>query len=449
MKTFFSNLLATKNGRLTAFFLLYMTEGIPLGFTAVAIATQMRRQGLGPAAIGAFVGSLYLPWAFKWAVGPFVDVLSSDRYGRRRLWILMMQCGMMATLMIAMPFDFVTQLGIFTAIIYAHNAFGATQDVAIDALACGVLPEEERGIANGFMFAGAGIGQAVGGAGVLYLAAVVPFNISYLLVIGMILAVTVLVVLPLKEKTVPRPQFPGTKGEAIVAELGNFVRDAWRAFTGTRSAMVGVVVAVLPPGAMALGLALQTNLGVELGLKDNDIANVNLASQVIFSITCIAGGWVSDRFGRRTSLALFIFCTTLPTLWLAWAMHQAGWIMPVAANAANRPVPPETLMTIYWTAVMIYSVFQGAYYGVRTALFMDVTTPAVAATQFTAYMALSNLAISFSAWWQGWAVERWGYPVTLAADCVVGLFCVVLLPLMKPVPREEPKPASAEVAAAV
>ena len=70
-------------GRLAAFFFLYLTEGIPLGFTATAIATQMRRQGLGPAEIGAFVGSLYLPWAFKWAFGPFVDVLSSDRCGRR------------------------------------------------------------------------------------------------------------------------------------------------------------------------------------------------------------------------------------------------------------------------------------------------------------------------------------------------------------------------------
>ena len=68
------NPLASRNGRLAAFSALYMTEGIPLGFTATAIATQMRRQGLTPAAIGAFVASLYLPWAFKWIVGPFVDV---------------------------------------------------------------------------------------------------------------------------------------------------------------------------------------------------------------------------------------------------------------------------------------------------------------------------------------------------------------------------------------
>lgn len=64
------NLLATRRGRFTAFFFLYVTEGLPLGFTATAVATQMRRQGLGPSEIGIFVGTLYLPWAWKWVMGP-------------------------------------------------------------------------------------------------------------------------------------------------------------------------------------------------------------------------------------------------------------------------------------------------------------------------------------------------------------------------------------------
>jgi PAT family beta-lactamase induction signal transducer AmpG len=77
------NLLDTRVGRLVAFFFLYVTEGIPLGFAATAVATQLRRQDVGPAEIGAFVGSFYLPWAFKWAFGPFIDVFTSERLGRR------------------------------------------------------------------------------------------------------------------------------------------------------------------------------------------------------------------------------------------------------------------------------------------------------------------------------------------------------------------------------
>ena len=43
--------------------------------------------------------------------------------------------------------------------------------MAIDALAVRVLPENERGIANGFMFGASYLGQAVGGSGALLLIA--------------------------------------------------------------------------------------------------------------------------------------------------------------------------------------------------------------------------------------------------------------------------------------
>ena len=139
----------------------------------------MRRGGLGPEAIGLFVASLYLPWAFKWAMGPFVDTFSSERFGRRRTWIFLMQLGMMATLLAAMSVDFVGQLKLFTAIIFLHNAFAATMDVAIDALAVSVLPEDERGSANGFMFAGASIGRRSAARRVVP-DRVMPFTSTYL-----------------------------------------------------------------------------------------------------------------------------------------------------------------------------------------------------------------------------------------------------------------------------
>src|SRR5512147_156354 len=128
------NLLATPKGRLAAFFFLYVTEGIPLGFAAIAVATQLRRQDVGPAEIGAFVGSLYLPWALKWAFGPLVDVFASERLGRRRGWILVTQVLMALTLLSTVALHLPAQLWLFTAVLLAHNTFGAMQDVAIDAL---------------------------------------------------------------------------------------------------------------------------------------------------------------------------------------------------------------------------------------------------------------------------------------------------------------------------
>ena len=427
------DLLATKHGRLAAFFLLYMTEGIPLGFTATAIGTQMRRQGLSPELIGVFIGSLYLPWAFKWIAGPFVDTFSSDRFGRRRLWIFLMQLGMAATLLVAWPIDYVQNLRLFTIIIAVHNSFAAIMDVAIDALACNVLPQEERGIANGFMFGGASVGQTIGGSIVLYLAGVMPFSSTYFFVIGVILLVTIFVVLPLREVTRPvGPPVVGSKLAAVGGELKTFVNDAFRAFTGSQAAIVGVFSALLPLGAYALALALQSTLAVELGFDDNQVATLNLWSTILFAVTCIAGGWVSDRFGRRPTLAVFIALTAAPTLYLAWQLQQYGWIASIPANAPNRPAVPAGLVQAFWIAVLSYNVFQGLYYGIRSALFMDITTPAVAATQFTAYMAMQNFAISYTSTWQGFSIVRFGYPKTLVLDCIAGLLPLLLLPFMAP-----------------
>src|SRR5260221_14560097 len=93
------NLLATARGRLAAFFFLYVTEGIPLGFAATAVATQLRGQDVGPADIGAFVRSFYLPRAFQWALGPLIDVFASQRWGRRGGGIIPVQGLMALTLM--------------------------------------------------------------------------------------------------------------------------------------------------------------------------------------------------------------------------------------------------------------------------------------------------------------------------------------------------------------
>jgi MFS family permease len=221
----------------------------------------------------------------------------------------------------------------------------------------------------------------------------------------------------------------------ILDELKRFVREAWIAFTGSRAAWIGVIAALLPAGAYALSLALQSNLAVELGLDDDGIAQLNVVCTLINAVFCILGGWLSDRFGRRSTLALFVALTIVPTLWLAYVMWKAGWIMPVDIDQPNRPHPSTVLVYTFWAACIVYNVFQGLYYGIRTALYMDITTPAVAATQFTAYMAMLNLCISYTSWWQGFAVERIGYPSTLVVDSVVGLFTLLLLPLMRPSSR--------------
>ncbi len=425
------NLLATRKGRLAAFFFLYVTEGIPLGFAATAVATQLRRQDVGPAEIGAFVASFYLPWAFKWAFGPVVDVFASERFGRRRGWILGTQVLMAATLLSTVLLKLPEQLWLFTVVLLVHNTFGAMQDVAIDALACNTLREDERGTANGIMFAGAAIGQLIGGSGVLFLMAYTGFQPTFFFVAGCILLVTTLVVLPMKEAPGPaRQAVAGSRLRAAGREMHDFAISAFRSFLGTRGAFSALLFALLPPGAMCLGLALQSNLAVELGLSNERIALLQFWTLIINAVCMVLGGFLSDRYGRRLMLSLYIAGMGLPVLYLMGMLTHHGWIMPVSINAANRPEVPAALVMAFWIATLVYAAFLGLMYGTRSAICMDVTNPAVAATQFTAYMALMNLTIAYSAAWQGIAIEAWGYPRTMLVDVLFGLVGLGLIPLL-------------------
>jgi PAT family beta-lactamase induction signal transducer AmpG len=423
------NLLATRRGRLAAFFSLYVTEGIPLGFAATAVATQLRRQGVGPAEIGAFVASFYLPWAFKWAFGPFVDVFRSKRFGHRRAWILLTQIMMALTLLSLVAVPLPQGLGLFTLVLLVHNTFGAIQDVAIDSLACNTLDENERGLANGLMFAGASVGQAIGGSGVLFLIGVMGFQSSFVLVALSILAVTGFVVLPMKEAVAQglAATTVGTAWRSASTEMKSFAVQSFRSFIGTRGAFSGVFFALLPAGAMSLGLALQSNLAVELGMNDDQVGALNLWSSIISAGCMVVGGMLSDRLGRRRTLFVYLAGMSLPVLYLMWVLQQHGYVMP---HAPGGPPLPE-LVTALWIATLVYAVFQGLMYGTRSAIMMDITNPKVAATQFTAYMAMMNLAIAIGASWQGVAVEAWGYPVTLLVDAITGLACLALLPALK------------------
>ena len=415
------NLLASRRGRLAAFFFLYVTEGVPLGFSATAVATAMRREGVSVEQIGLFIAALYAPWGFKWMFGPIVDLL-----GKRRSWILMAQTIMIIGLLAAVGVDYSANLKAFTALMVAINTACALQDVAIDALAVGTLEEEERGLGNGLMFAGAYVGQALGGAAMLWLAGRVGgMSPTFFAVAAMVAMVTVGVVLPMREATIPRPKASAAQAAAAVLDYG---RELVGAMLLTRQAVVAAFFALLPAGAMAMGLALQAALAVELGLSDDRIAALSLISAITGAAGSVVGGLISDRIGHRRTLAGYIALTALPTLVLAAAMQQHGWLMPV--DPAAGIAPEAALVSVFWWGCIGYSFVSGLAYGTRMAIFMQVCAPQVAATQFTAYMALSNLAISYSAAWQGAAVSDLGYPVTLALDATAGVVSIALLPFL-------------------
>jgi MFS-type transporter involved in bile tolerance (Atg22 family) len=222
--------------------------------------------------------------------------------------------------------------------------------------------------------------------------------------------------------------------------MAEFVRAAYRAFTGTRAAKAGLLFAALPLGSYALVLSLQSNLAVELGLDDASLGQLGFISSLVSAAGCVVGGWLSDRYGRRRMIALFVSLTAIPTMWVGMTMYNVGHIMPV--DVAHGGVLIDThVVNTFWTMCILFNFANGLTYGSSTALYMDITTPAVAATQFTAYMALNNLVTTYTSTWQGLSITHFGYPTTLWLDATAGLLCILVLPWLGVMRIERPRTA--------
>jgi PAT family beta-lactamase induction signal transducer AmpG len=431
--------LTTRRSRLAVFFLLYLSEGIPFGFTAVTMTAYLRRHGVGLEAIGLFAASLYAPWGFKWAWAPLVDLVRFERFGPSRAWIVFAQTLMIAALAVVLFFDPAAQLGLVTMLIIVHNVFSATQDIAIDALAVRVVPQNEMGTANGLMFAAAYVGQAIGGAGALYVAGKLGYDAAFVFMLAALTVLLVGVSLPLREPPIAAAQAearagamaggmvtagaPGRVRGAIVGEaaarLKRFLADLYQGFfrSGT-GPLIAVALAILPQGAVALGLALGTTLQVDIGMSEEQIAGLSLLSSIAAALGSVAGGWISDRVGHRRSLAAWYALTMVPTLYLAWRLLGPGGVGGVGVRR-------------FLVVSIAFSVASGLQYGTGNAVFMTLSSRTVAATQFTGYMALKNLALTYSNLWQGRRAAAHGSARPLFIDALFAIVPIVLLPWVR------------------
>jgi MFS family permease len=218
--------------------------------------------------------------------------------------------------------------------------------------------------------------------------------------------------------------------------MRSFLADLYESFFRSgRGPLFGVVLAILPQGAVALGLALSTTIPVDLGMTEGQIAGLSLLTALASAAGCVGGGWISDRIGHRKSLAVWYALTALPPLFLAWRMWDPRGLAGIDAR----------LFTI---VASCFAVASGLQYGTGNAVFMALSSRTVAATQFTGYMALKNLALSYSSFWQGRMASAQGYARTLLIDGLAAVLPILVIPLVGPPRRRgsealDPAPSDA------
>ena len=413
------NLLDTRNGRFLTFGLLYVSEGIPYGFTSVAMVAFMRQHGLSLEAIGTFSAALFLPWAFKWAWAPLIDLIRLDRWGGRRAWIIACTTMMLLSLLLLASIDAGQHFQWLLATVIVHNFFCATQDVAIDSLAVSTLKADERARGNGFMFGGQYLGIMLGGGAAVFVSGLAGFR-GAVAFVGTLCLVNLAFVLLFVHDPDARPlaQRRSQFIRGLVTPLVAFVREVYASFWRSgRGPIFGTAFALLPCGAMALAYALLSTIQVDYGLDATQIAQLQILNTIAGAVGCLLGGFVADRFGIKRTVAAAFALTALVTVGLASQIALVGL----------KAVSPA----VFFGSIVAHGFLFGVAYGSRSAIFMGMTNPAVAATQFTAFMGMSNLAISMGNYWQGVVAERMGYAQALYLDALIALLVIGLIPFLR------------------
>lgn len=390
-------------------------------FTLSSLLTE---GGMSAADTGRLVAISVVPWTFKWAWGPLIDALGTSPMGRRRPWILAAQAGMALSIgaMLLIP-DPGASLGALMTLVFLHNVFNSLQDVSVDALAVDLLSEDERGRANGFMYGSKYLGGMIGGAGLANVAAVHGLSGALLAMVGL-LAIIMAFPLLLREREGDalwsRPRAGGLDRAALAAVGGRAVgvlKLLGRAFSVRSSWLGGVLILGLGFGSGALDKLTEAYFIQTRGWTAEEWVDLAGGWAVGLGLLgAIAGGLLADRFGAKRVVALA--AVALAWSWIAFAVVPSLW--------GSRPfIFAIVLAGTICTSIMATAMF---------ALAMGLSWPKVAATQFTAYMALSNLSTSIGHASTGEFAARWslGQSYLVAA----GLLCVTVLVLQFIDPRQ-------------
>lgn len=410
------SLVLTENKllRLAAVALFYFTQGVPQGIFYLAIPAWLASEGASAADIAAVVSSMALPWTLKFVNGAIMDRYTYLAMGRRRAWIIGAQVVLTLSFLagvILVPES--SDIAILSALAMAAGFGSAFQDVGIDSLAVDIMPEDERAKAASLMFGSAMLGMSfstwIGGL-MLEDYGVAAAFVAAALAPGLVLLFGILVRERPGEKRLPWSQGePHPRNLAIqFTSWAPLIKGAGGALIAPASL---IFIAVLASRQVPQGVAdtLHPILATRgAGWSLSDYTNLlSIVQLVAGAATLFVYGIVIDKIGAQRSLLI------------AAALMVALYVTMV-------------LIEPYWTQDRVLTVFLFAYDIVGMFLLvaliplaMRICTPAVAATQFTLYMAAGNLGRPIGAWLVGVLGEDAGVVLFgIVAALFVGVFLI-------------------------
>jgi PAT family beta-lactamase induction signal transducer AmpG len=409
--------------RYFSFAILYVAQGIPEGMTYFGIPAWMAMHGKTPGEIGAFIGVIGIPWSFKIVVAPLMDRFSFLPMGRRRPWVLFGQLGLMVSFIaMSMLHDPLNNLSGLMIAGFFVSFFGAFQDVATDGMAIDIVPVNEQGRANGVMWGAKTIGislSLVTGTWILnhygYRPAILTLSVAVCLIM--------LVPLLLRERPGER-LLPWTKGrttpEVAKIHLDSFAKifkSLFKVFILPSSLLMGIAFFSFNTGVGLIDAVFPVFTIQEAGWTNENYSHIfSIVNIVSGLLGMVAGGFLSDRFGKRRMMSIYL--VVLVGVFTGMVFIKSYW---------NSEFVITGFMALYYVLYVFITI--GSF-----AIGMELCWCRVSATQFTLYMAISNMGRALGASLLGPLKERlpWEYVIaTVGVFALVSLFFTMILRMKK------------------
>lgn len=362
-----------------------------VGYVSIAAPYWLTLRGVSLADIGWMSGIALAPHGFKFAWAPLIDVGS-----RRRAWYVattLLAAGSIAALALLPAPE--KHLALFTALAFLANALATTSCAAADGLMAITTAPDHRGRAGAWRMAG-----NVGGTGVLAWGAMKLAALAGMPVAGGAMA-ALIAASAVAALWIHEPRGPGGAWRDALRQLATIGRDVWLT-AKSREGWTGLIICAVPVGACAL-TNLFSAIGPYYGAGEDRVGFVSgLWGGIIGAAGSFVGGWIADRMNRRLAYAL------------------SGGL--VATTALAMLAAPVNVMTYTW-GTLAYNFATGVSFAALAAFVLDMAGHGAAATKYTLFIAVSNLAGSYVTALDGWASEFRGLGArgTIAADAILTL----------------------------
>lgn len=384
-------------------FFLIMPMGISQGFVTVALPFLLTQNGF-PVALTASIVALGLSanlWRFVW--GPIVDLsLSLHKW----YWISLLASLASLLLLCFIPFS-LKEVALLSVIVFISQVAATITLLPINGFMGKRIRDVKKGEASGWYQAGNLAATGLGGGAGLWLATHynLPLTGIVLCLASLLFAMVMLLIKDIQH----------LKEKSMLQEIKVMGKDILSMIKLPVALFVMILI------VMPIGTGAMANLWSAVAKDWNTDANTvvlvtGLLCGGVSAIGCIAGGFITDRYGVWNAyLGSGVVCALFTILIAVFPYHPATYIV----------------------GVLTYGLCTGLMYTAFTAIIFFVIGKKHVATKYSLLSSLGNLPVVYMTTFNGWTHDKFGSRYMLTAEAIAGLVFVVIFFLILKLMRKK------------